>query len=207
MTVDSKNLAVAGLLVVGIALVYWQVFRKLIFDWANDGKHSHGFLIVPIALYYVWERRAKLQAITPRPTWFGLAVVAGSIFVLRAGLLGAELFLTRISLLGVLAATILFLLGWARLRALTFPLAFLLLMIPLPSLIFKIAFPLQLLASRTGKFAISSVEIPIVREGNVICAREYEPRGRGLQRKRSAEVLAVGFVTSMFPLLLNYLPA
>src|SRR5262245_31633948 len=134
MTVDSKKLAVAGLLVVGIVLVYWQVFRKLIFDWANDGNYSHGFLIVPIALYFVWERRAKLQAITPRPTWFGLVVVAGSIFVLLAGLLGAALFLTRISLLGVLAATILFLFAWAHLRALTFPLPFLLFMIPLPAL-------------------------------------------------------------------------
>jgi len=169
MTVDSKKLAVAGLLVVGIATVYWQVFRKLIFDWANDGNYSHGFLIVPIALYLAWERRAKLQSITPRPTWFGLVVVAGSIFVLLVGLLGAELFLTRISFLGVLVGIILFLFGWAHLRALMFPVAFLLLMIPLPSLIFnQIAFPLQLLASRTGEFAISSADIPVLREGNVI---------------------------------------
>lgn len=169
MTVDWKKLAVPGLLTVGIALVYWQVLHKLVSDWANDDNYSHGFLIVPLALYFVWERRAKLQALTPRPTWFGLVLVAGSIFVLLAGLLGAELFLTRISLLGVLAGTILFLLGWAHLRALIFPLSFLLLMIPLPALIFnQIAFPLQILASRAGEFAISSADIPVLREGNVL---------------------------------------
>lgn len=169
MTIEWKKLAIPGLLTAGIALVYWQVFRKLVFDWANDGNYSHGFVIVPLALYFVWERRAKLQAITPRPTWFGLVVVAGSIFVLMAGLLGAELFLTRISLLGVLAGIILFILGWTHLRALMFPLAFLLLMIPLPALIFnQIAFPLQLFASRAGEFAISSADIPVLREGNVL---------------------------------------
>src|SRR5712672_3117908 len=169
MMADSKKLAAVGLLILGIALVYWQVLRKLVDDWANDGNYSHGFLIVPIALYLVWERRAKLQQITLRPTAFGLVVFVGSIFVLLAGLLGAELFLTRISLLGVLIGIILFLLGWAHLRALAFPLAFLLLMIPLPSLIFnQIAFPLQLLASRSGDFAISTADIPVLREGNVL---------------------------------------
>jgi exosortase A len=169
MMTDSRKLAVVGLLILGIALVYWQVLRKLVYDWANDGNYSHGFLIVPIALYLVWERRAKLQQITLRPTTFGLVVFVGSILVLLAGLLGAELFLTRISLLGVLIGIILFLLGWAHLRVLAFPLAFLLLMIPLPAIIFnQIAFPLQLLASRAGEFAISSADIPVLREGNVL---------------------------------------
>ena len=55
------------------------------------------------------------------------------------------------------------------LRELQFPLAFLLLMIPLPAIIFnKIAFPLQLLASNVGEYSISSMNIPILREGNVL---------------------------------------
>ena len=94
---------------------------------------------------------------------------AGGILVLLAGLLGSELFLSRVSMLGVLAGGILFLFGWAHLRALAFPLAFLLLMIPMPAIIFnQIAFPLQLLASRAGEFAITTADIPVLREGNVL---------------------------------------
>ena len=67
-------------------------------------------------------------------------------------MLGAELFLTRISLVGTLAGTALFILGWSHLRILAFPLALLLLMIPIPAIIFnQIAFPLQLLASQFGE--------------------------------------------------------
>ena len=169
MTLDPKKLGVTALLLLGLALVYWQVFSKLIYDWGHDDNYSHGFLIIPIALYFVWERLGRLQALSPQPTWFGLVVFTGGILVLLAGLLGAELFLSRISIIGVLAGMILFLFGWAHLRALVFPLSFLLLMIPLPAIIFnQIAFPLQILASRAGEFAISSANIPVLREGNVL---------------------------------------
>lgn len=169
MNLDAKKLGAAGLLIVGLALVYWQVFLKLAHDWANDGNYSHGFLIIPLALYFAWERRRTLQALDATPAWVGLVVVCGSLLVLVAGMVGAELFLSRVSLIGVLAGAVLFLFGWRHLRLLAFPLAFLLLMIPLPAIVFnQIAFPLQLLASRAGEFAISSANIPVLREGNVL---------------------------------------
>src|SRR5262249_57047776 len=104
-----------------------------------------------------------------RPSAFGLVVLAGSVAVLLAGLLGSELFLSRISFIGALAGIVLFLFGWAHLRMLAFPLLFLLLMIPLPAIIFnQIAFPLQLLASRFGEVTLRALDIPVLREGNVI---------------------------------------
>jgi exosortase len=50
-----------------------------------------------------------------------------------------------------------------------FPLAFLILMIPLPAILFnQIAFPLQLIASQFGEAVIRAVDIPVLREGNVL---------------------------------------
>jgi exosortase A len=169
MNLDSRKLTAVVLIAGGIALVYWQVFQKLVYDWTNDGNYSHGFLIPPLALYFAWERRRRLASLEPKPTWLGLVVFAGSILVLLAGVLGSELFLTRISLIGVVTGIVLFLYGWQHLQALIFPLAFLLLMIPIPAIIFnQIAFPLQLLASRAGEAAISAANIPVLREGNVL---------------------------------------
>ena len=48
----------------------------------------------------------------------GLLVIIGSILVLAVGVLGSELFLTRISIVGTAVGVVLFLDGWARLRAL-----------------------------------------------------------------------------------------
>ena len=150
-------------------LLYAPVFAKLVHDWATDDNYSHGFLILPLALYFVWERRARLAAITPEPSLVGLGVVLAGLGMLLAGLLGAELFLTRLSIIVVTAGATLFLFGWRICGVLAFPLLFLLLMIPIPALIFnQIAFPLQLLASRAGETTLSALNIPVLREGNVI---------------------------------------
>jgi exosortase len=142
---------------------------KLVSDWYHDDNYSHGFLIVPLALYFVWERREKLRKIPVTPSALGLVFVLGSVAVLIAGILGSELFLTRISILGTVVGVILFLFGWAHLRALAFPVAFLLLMIPIPAILFnQIAFPLQLLASQFGESAMGLANVPVLREGNVL---------------------------------------
>ena len=166
----SARLAIPLLVVAaGFAILYQHVIAKLVRDWAIDANYSHGFLIVPIAAYLVWERRGRLAGVAPRPSWVGLLIVAGSVVVLGAGVLGAELFLMRVSMLGVLAGAVVFLAGWTALRILAFPLLFLLLMIPLPAIIFnQVAFPLQILASRFGELALTVAGVPVLREGNVI---------------------------------------
>jgi len=53
---------------------------------------------VPLALYFVWSPR-KASEHPSAPSALGLLVVIGSALVLVAGILGSELFLTRISIL------------------------------------------------------------------------------------------------------------
>jgi exosortase len=164
----TAALPLIGLLV-SFAILYRNVIAKLVFDWGHDDNYSHGFLIVPIALYFAWERRQLLLSAARKPSGVGLVVLFGSLVTLFAGVLGAELFLTRVSMVGVIAGGVLYVLGWRHLRILTLPIAFLLLMIPIPAIIFnQIAFPLQLQASRFGETALTLWNIPVLREGNVI---------------------------------------
>lgn len=166
---NARTLLGTFLVLGALTLVYWRVLLRLVDAWIVDGNYSHGFLIVPLAALFAWERRARLQAAEIQGSWWGLVVLAGGISVLLAGLLGSELFLSRISLLGTVAGIILFLYGWAHLWILAFPLAFLFLMIPIPAIIFnQIALPLQFFASRVGESAISAAGIPVLREGNVL---------------------------------------
>lgn len=167
MSLKQAVAAVAALATFG--LLYRHVLVKLVHDWYYDDNYSHGFLIIPLALYLAWERRQRFADTVGESSVWGLVVVAGSIAVLLAGVLGSELFLTRISIVGAVAGSVLFLFGWRRLMVLAFPIAMLFLMIPLPAIIFnQIAFPLQLLASRVGEATLSAAEIPVLREGNVL---------------------------------------
>lgn len=154
---------------IGFALAYWRVIDKLLYDWANDDNYSHGFFIVPLAVYFAWERREALNAEPAKPSSLGLIAIVGSLGLLVVGTLGAELFLARVSIVGLVAGITLFVGGWRHLRLLAFPIAFLLLMIPLPAIVFnEIAFPLQLLASRFGEWTLQAFRIPVLREGNLI---------------------------------------
>ena len=166
----TKEKAAALLIVAcGFVWLFWQVLVKLVRDWGADENYSHGFLVVPLAAYIVWQNRERMAAIPVRPSRAGLVLVLGSLVTLAAGLVGAELFLTRVAMLGTLAGAVLFVLGPRHLKALWFPLLLLALAIPIPAIIFnQITFPLQLLASRFGEFAISACRIPVLREGNVI---------------------------------------
>src|SRR4029077_16668066 len=67
-----------------------------------------------------------------------------------------------------------FLAGWRVLRAVSFPLSFLIFMIPIPQIIYnEITFPLQLLASRFATFWLELVQVPVLRDGNVLIMSNY----------------------------------
>ncbi len=96
-------------------------------------------------------------------------MIAGSLCMLIAGVLGAELFSSRCSLVFLLGGLVIHFFGWRVFRAVLFPWAVLFLMIPIPAIIFnEIAFPLQLLASRLATALLSALGVPVLREGNVI---------------------------------------
>lgn len=166
---STRLLTATGLAALSFAALFFDVGRKLVDDWATDDNYSHGFLVVPVALFFAWERREALRAAARRPSALGFVVVLASLAVLAAGTLGAELFLTRVSMIGVLVGLVLFAFGWTHLRLLALPLAFLLLMVPLPALVFnQIALPLQLLASQVGEAGLGWFGVPVLREGNVM---------------------------------------
>ena len=63
---DAIAVAHVIAIVACFALLYRGVIVKLVSDWATDDNYSHGFLIVPIALYLAWERRDKLRCAAAR---------------------------------------------------------------------------------------------------------------------------------------------
>ncbi len=149
--------------------LYWSTLGHLIGQWWRDPNFSHGFFVPLFAAFVVWQERGRLAQLSPRPSWFGAAVLTVALVLLMLGQLGAELFLARTSLVLLLTGLILLFLGWNFFRALLFPWAFLFLMIPIPAILFnQITFPLQLQASKVAAYTLPLFGVPILREGNVI---------------------------------------
>src|SRR2546430_6984348 len=100
--------------------------------------------------------------------WGYLVLLVGLILLIvsQAGTFG---FPARLSLLVVLTGLPLFLGGSELLRVVSFPLAYLLFMIPLPApALNQITFPLQLQAARLATSTLDLLNVPVLREGNII---------------------------------------
>jgi len=155
-----------------VALVGWlyaPTLLRLAQQWWSDPNFSHGFFVPAFAAFVLWQDRARLAAIRPAPSTWGLGLVLLSLITLIVGVFGAELFLSRMSLLMLAAGMVLFFMGWAFLRAILFPLLFLALMVPIPAIIFtQITFPLQILASKLSATVLPYLGVPVFREGNII---------------------------------------
>jgi len=61
LKIEARAAAAAGLLAVFFGVLYRNVAAELVSDWIRDDNNSHGFLIVPLSLYFVWERRRRLS--------------------------------------------------------------------------------------------------------------------------------------------------
>src|SRR5688572_7412403 len=118
---STTTCAAVALFAASFVWLFQDVLAGLAADWTNDPNYSHGWLIPPIAAYLVWERRTRLGSLPVRPAFAGLFVVAASIGVLLLGLLGAELFLSRLAVVGTLGGVIVFVLRWQHLKTLAFP--------------------------------------------------------------------------------------
>jgi exosortase len=159
----------AALIAVLMLAVYFRVLVKLVVDWAEIPDFSQGFLVPIFAAYLVWVKRETLRNTKIAPTWNGVAVVALGLVVLLLGVYGAELFLSRISLVILLAGLVLSFGGWPLLKELRFPLLVLVLAIPIPAIIFnQITFPLQILATKLASALLQLFDVPVLREGNII---------------------------------------
>ena len=159
-----------SLLIGGLVIFLYQgVLWGLGSDWNNDPDYSHGFLVPFLSVYFIWERWDSLVDETPEPSIWGIGLLSLGLLSLVIGLIGAELYVQRTSLIVVLSGLVLLILGWKYLWLLSLPIGFLIFMIPLPAIVVNtIAFPLQLFAAQTAAFCLFSLGIPVLREGNLI---------------------------------------
>jgi exosortase len=133
------------------------------------------FFVPLLSFFILWRERERLTKSEVRPSNFGFVVMLGAVGLLLLGSLGAELFISRFSMLVLLTGMILFLAGWDMLRAVSFPLSYLIWMIPIPIIIIynQITFPLQLVASRLATAWLELVQVPVLRDGNVLVMSNY----------------------------------
>lgn len=165
----SWRIAVASvLIIVALGWSYRVSFVYLTHFWA-DSNYSHGWLIAPIALAILWQRRETFSAAGQGPRWWGvlpLAILLASRYWLYER---NEQWIEAATIPMTLAAVVLAICGWGVLRWALPAVIYLFFMLPLPpSLNEVLAGPLQTMATMGSVALIQASGTPVVAEGNVI---------------------------------------
>jgi exosortase A len=123
-------LVVLGLAVLALEGLFHAETAAAITVWDTSTAYGHCYLVLPIALYLAWERRAAFTGLVPRPVpWLALLALpaAGVWFAAdRFGVMEARQFVV----LGLFWLLMLSVLGWRLGRVLAVPLAYLVFLVP-----------------------------------------------------------------------------
>ena len=101
------------LLAIAIAWLYAGTMAGLGGEWLSSPDASYGLVLAGVALLLVWQRREAIAraasvaaSATSRLPRSGLALLAAGLLLYLVGQLGADIFLTRVSLVLVIAGVL-----------------------------------------------------------------------------------------------------
>ena len=151
--------------------MYRQTLAALAAEWMSSPEASYGLILAATALLVAIRRWPAFLAQSTADgrglAALGLAALGAVLFTV--GQLGADLFLTRVSFVVLLAGMVWALSGGRAARTMAAPLLFLLIAIPLPALVVnEVTLPLQLAASRVAEGVLRTIAIPVYRDGNLL---------------------------------------
>jgi exosortase A len=153
-----------------VSVGFRSTISAMVEVWRSNPTFSHGFLVLPIALYMVWFRRKQLVRVSPAPNFWGLLPVVLFVTLWFAGYLGSVRLVEELAFVGMLVAIAFTILGRVATRVMLLPLLFLFFAVPFGESLIS---PLQ---DYTAWFTVGALRlshVPVVLVSRTI----YEPSG------------------------------
>ncbi len=119
------------LVVAGILAALHETAWSIVAIWLRSDTYAHGFLIAPISLWLVWDKRKALAGMYPRPALLPLLLMLPVGFLWLSAYLVDVLVVQQYALVGLLILGMWSVLGTPVTRFLAFPIGFLLLSVPI----------------------------------------------------------------------------
>ncbi|SIS47623.1 exosortase A [Neptunomonas antarctica] len=153
-----------------LVIVYLLVFSALFYEtvwsmvsiWIRSETFAHAFLILPLSIWLVWEKRAYLRYEQPEFSWLGMVALFGAGFLWLFGYLVDALVVQQFTWVAAFIAGIWAILGNRIAWLIAFPLAFLFFLVPAGEDL------VPAMMEFTADFTVALVRltgIPVYREG------------------------------------------
>jgi eight transmembrane protein EpsH (proposed exosortase) len=165
-----------GLIVLAVGTwAYFPTLQEIVTAWNQEADYSHGYLVIPMAILFLWLQRKAFPGISEGGwLWGGLLVLVSVSMRLLAGTYFIEA-VDAWSLLLWLAGCVTILFGWPVLRWSAPSIAFLIFMIPLPFRVEGLlSLPLQRIATKISCWGLQLLGQPAIAEGNTILVGDHQ---------------------------------
>jgi exosortase len=154
---------------------YWPTLVEMVGQWRSQPDYSHGFLVVPLSLFFLWSRRGQFRHQWLRPSLYGAALLllASALRVVAGALYLGPLDGWTIPLW--IAGAVWLLCGWQCLKWSLPAIVFLWFMVPIPfSAESWLSVPLQAVATKLSTACLLMLGQPALAEGNTIWIGEHQ---------------------------------
>lgn len=156
---------VAVLALAAICIIDFSSVRRTVEVWEGSKTYNHGFLILPIAIYLLWDRRSFVAGLVPQPLLAALPLMIPLALVWLVGRMISLLEAQQFALVGMMEVALLAIFGWRVFVRLSFPFLYLLFLVPTGDYLVP---PLQ---DFTAVFAVNLLKlvgVPVYSDGIII---------------------------------------
>jgi exosortase len=128
---------------------------------------SHGWLVLPICAWLLWQERKRLAPAVSQGSSLGWLLIAPALLLHLVSGLADVSSISGLTMVPLLLGFIALRFGWPMVRTAWFPVVFLLFMVPPPEFIISgMNFKLKLLAADLAAMVLNSTGLPAVRAGS-----------------------------------------
>ena len=156
-----------------LAVAYAPNFLDLFRTWSSDENYSHGFLVIPIALFILWRRLTEVTWEEPLEVvsapWWGWLFLAAILVVRAVAYEKSFQWVETATVLPAIIGLTWAFGGWPLLHRAWPAILFLVFMLPLPTSVNNlVALPLQRFAA-TGSYRVLQLSgFWVIQQGNVL---------------------------------------
>lgn len=162
MTHWRPHLIALAATIAALLAIFWRDTAKMAEIWWTSSTFTHCLFILPLVGWLIWQRRAELPALTPRPFTPGLLLVALGALCWLLGEAAGVNFVRQVGLVFMIQSSILTILGVQVTRGLLFPIFYLAFLVPFGE---ELIAPMQTITAKLCMIFLGWAGIPAHIEG------------------------------------------
>ncbi len=148
--------------IIAILGIHFETLSFMARTWNNDDSFTHGFLIIPISFWLIWQHKTTLDKLSLSPEPKAILLIFLSSFSWYIARIADIQVIMQFSLIAIILSSLLTLSGFKIFKLLLFPFLFLFLSVPFGKDLIPV---LMDFTANFTVYLISALGIPIYQDG------------------------------------------